>query len=37
MRFFAVIRSKWEGNTLVVDTTNLDGRAYFEWRNTFAL
>jgi len=28
--------AKWEGNTLVADTTNLDGRAYFGVGNTFA-
>jgi len=27
---------RWEGNDLVVDTTNLDGRAYYGVGNTFA-
>jgi len=27
---------RWEGNDLVVDTTNLDGRAYFGVGNTIA-
>ena len=36
MRFFGGHSTgKWEGNTLVVDTTNLDGRAYFGVGNTF--
>jgi hypothetical protein len=37
MRFFGGHSiGKWEGNTLVIDTTNLDGRAYFGVGNTFA-
>ena len=29
-------QGRWEGNDLVVDTTNLDGRAYYGVGNTFA-
>ena len=37
MRFFGGHSTgHWEGNTLVVDTTNLDGRAFFGVGNTFA-
>ena len=37
MRFFGGHSvGRWEGNTLVVDTTNLDGRAFFGVGNTFA-
>ena len=36
MRFFGGHSTgRWEGNTLHVDTTNLDGRAYFGVGNTF--
>jgi hypothetical protein len=36
MRFFGGHSTgHWEGNALVVDTTNLDGRAYFGVGNTF--
>lgn len=36
MRFFGGHSTgRWEGNTLNVDTTNLDGRAYFGVGNTF--
>ena len=37
MRFFGGHSTgRWEGDNLVVDTTNLDGRAYFGVGNTFA-
>jgi hypothetical protein len=36
LRFFGGHSTgRWEGNALVVDTTNLDGRAYFGVGNTF--
>lgn len=36
LRFFGGHSTgRWEGNVLVVDTTNLDGRAYFGVGNTF--
>ncbi len=36
MRFFGGHSTgRWKGNTLLVDTTNLDGRAYFGVGNTF--
>ena len=36
MRFFGGHSTgRWEGNVLTVDTTNLDGRAYFGVGNTF--
>jgi len=37
LRFFGGHSTgRWQGNTLTVDTTNLDGRAYFGVGNTFA-
>ena len=37
MRFFGGHSTgRWEGNTLLVDTTNLDGRGHFGVGNTFA-